>query len=157
MSDTDEDTAMWPGSPYALVDTGLCPSCFQTLTDTTCAHCGLVVADPRALRLLELGRSILNLEAQRQQLIEDDPARSPGRRPQSRCRDPMPRLERAAGGPGADRRRRAPAPEEARAFTGSGCGCGCRCGAGAGAGAGDRVDPGAADRGTADQSPRSSP
>ena len=30
MSDTDEETAMWPGSPYALVDTQLCPSCFAT-------------------------------------------------------------------------------------------------------------------------------
>ena len=30
MSDSDEDTAMWPSSPYALVDTRLCPSCFAT-------------------------------------------------------------------------------------------------------------------------------
>ena len=71
MSDTDEETAMWPGSPYALIDTGLCPGCFQALTGTTCMHCGLVVADPRALRLLELGRGILDLEAQRQQLINE--------------------------------------------------------------------------------------
>src|SRR6187549_1385161 len=71
MSDTDEETAMWPGSPYALIDTGLCPGCFQTLTDTTCTHCGLVVADSRALRLLELGRGILDLEAERQRLIEE--------------------------------------------------------------------------------------
>ncbi len=69
MSDTDEETAMWPGSPYALVDTRLCPSCFETLTATTCTNCGLVLADPRAERILELGRSMLELEAKRQQLI----------------------------------------------------------------------------------------
>ena len=69
MSDQDDETAVWPSSPSALVDTQSCPSCFHRLTAMTCGHCGLVVADPRALRLLELGRSMVQLEAQRQQII----------------------------------------------------------------------------------------
>ena len=32
MSDSDADAAMWPGSPYALTDTRLCPGCFSGLT-----------------------------------------------------------------------------------------------------------------------------
>ena len=62
---------MWPGSPGALVDTRLCPSCFETLTATTCSHCGLVLADPRAARLLDLGDRMVDLEAERQKLIHE--------------------------------------------------------------------------------------
>ena len=69
MSEQHDETAVWPSSPSALVDTQSCPSCFHPLTAMTCAHCGLVVADPRALRLLELGRTMVQLEAQRQQII----------------------------------------------------------------------------------------
>ncbi|WP_344058579.1 SCO7613 C-terminal domain-containing membrane protein [Microbacterium pumilum] len=35
----------------------------------TCSNCGLVLADPRAPRLLEIGRSMVSLEAERQGLI----------------------------------------------------------------------------------------
>ncbi|MDY0908163.1 SCO7613 C-terminal domain-containing membrane protein [Microbacterium sp. CFBP9034] len=69
MANPDE-SAMWPGSPYDLADTHLCPACFSTLTSTTCGHCGLVLTDPRALRLLELGRTMLGLESERQQVID---------------------------------------------------------------------------------------
>src|SRR3954451_7789904 len=71
MSDQDEVRAIWPGSPAALVDTRLCPSCFEILTSITCSHCGLVLADPRAARLLERGDRMVDLEAERQKLIDE--------------------------------------------------------------------------------------
>ncbi len=53
-----------------LADTRLCPSCFSQLVRTTCPHCGLELADPRASEVLELGRKMRLLELERQQLID---------------------------------------------------------------------------------------
>ena len=69
MADPDEP-AIWPGFPHVLADTRLCPSCFSQLVRTTCPHCGLELADPRAIEVLELGRKMRLLEAERQQLID---------------------------------------------------------------------------------------
>ncbi|MHC2998163.1 SCO7613 C-terminal domain-containing membrane protein [Microbacterium sp. HJ5] len=71
MTDSDGSIAMWPRSPLDLENTHLCPACFTTLTSTTCERCGLVLADPRASRVLELGRSIVGIEAQRQAIIDE--------------------------------------------------------------------------------------
>jgi hypothetical protein len=54
MSDSDVDTALWVGFPYAA-DNGYCPGCFTRLTSMTCSRCGLVLTDTRAPRLLALG------------------------------------------------------------------------------------------------------
>ena len=99
MSDSDEETAMWPGSPYALVDTRLCPSCFQPLTATTCAHCGLVVADPRAVATARARATDRGARGRATAAHRGDPAR-PSARARAGCRSRPPLVRRRArGGP----------------------------------------------------------
>lgn len=71
MADSDDVMAVWPGSPYDLENPHLCPACFTTLTRSVCDRCGLVLTDPRAVRLLELGRTMVGLEDERQSVIEE--------------------------------------------------------------------------------------
>ncbi|WP_171013123.1 hypothetical protein [Microbacterium sp. 2FI] len=70
MAHPDDGTTMWPGSPQDLADAHMCPSCFTPLTRATCDACGLELGDPRAARLLEIGRRMIALEAERQVVIE---------------------------------------------------------------------------------------
>jgi trimeric autotransporter adhesin len=70
MPDAADNVVMWPESPYALADAQLCPACFATLTSMTCGACGLVLDDPRAPQLLSLGRRMLELESERQRVID---------------------------------------------------------------------------------------
>lgn len=71
MTIPQDDARRWPTSPADLANTQLCPACFATLTAMTCAHCGLVVSDPRAMQLLVFGQQILQAEAARQRVIAD--------------------------------------------------------------------------------------
>lgn len=61
----------WPARPADLVDTSLCPSCFRPLGASVCGFCGLDLRTPLAARVLELGRAMVQTEAERQAVIVD--------------------------------------------------------------------------------------
>ncbi|MFE1646472.1 SCO7613 C-terminal domain-containing membrane protein [Microbacterium sp. P01] len=66
----DEDT-VWPSSATDLIDTHLCPACFTPITEMTCRQCGLVLGDPRAARLVELGRRAVDIDHERRAVIAE--------------------------------------------------------------------------------------
>lgn len=71
MSESPGDGPLWPASPFDLADAHRCPSCFAAVTAQVCPACGFALTDPRAPRVLELGRQMLTLELSRQQLMDD--------------------------------------------------------------------------------------
>lgn len=71
MTDPHARARLWPASPFELADAHRCPSCFTVLTGPVCAACGLTLSDPRASRVLALGRDIVAVELARQQLIDE--------------------------------------------------------------------------------------
>ncbi|MFF2486908.1 SCO7613 C-terminal domain-containing membrane protein [Microbacterium sp. NPDC058062] len=70
MSATHDDGPLWPASPFDLADAHRCPSCFTAVTAQVCPACGFALTDPRAPRVLELGREMLTLELSRQRLMD---------------------------------------------------------------------------------------
>ncbi|MFB7892039.1 SCO7613 C-terminal domain-containing membrane protein [Microbacterium sp. NPDC056044] len=70
MSESHDEARLWPASPFDLADAHRCPACFTAVTASVCTSCGLTLTDPRAPRLLEVGRQMLGLELSRQQLID---------------------------------------------------------------------------------------
>lgn len=70
MSESHDDGPLWPASPFDLADAHRCPSCFTAVTAQVCQACGFALADPRAPRVLEIGRQMLTLELSRQQLMD---------------------------------------------------------------------------------------
>ncbi|WP_341995594.1 hypothetical protein MRBLWH7_002857 [Microbacterium sp. LWH7-1.2] len=70
MSQSHDDGPLWPASPFDLADAHRCPSCFTAVTAQVCGACGFALTDPRAPRVLELGRQMLTLELSRQQLMD---------------------------------------------------------------------------------------
>ncbi|WP_163615786.1 hypothetical protein [Microbacterium sp. B35-30] len=69
--DSHEEARLWPASPFDLADAHRCPSCFAVISARACGSCGFELTDPRAVRVLELGREILSVELARQRLIDD--------------------------------------------------------------------------------------
>ncbi|MET0296007.1 MAG: hypothetical protein ABW024_01290 [Microbacterium sp.] len=69
MTDSHDDTRLWPASPYDLADAHRCPACFTLVSQPVCTGCGLALTDARASRVLELGRRILSTEQERQSVI----------------------------------------------------------------------------------------
>ncbi len=69
--DSHDEARLWPASPFDLADAHRCPSCFAVITAPACGSCGFELTDPRALRVLELGREILSAELARQRLMDD--------------------------------------------------------------------------------------
>lgn len=59
----------WPPSPYDFVNVERCPACFTPLTRPLCPTCELDLADPQAAELLEIGKSIVAAEDNRQRVI----------------------------------------------------------------------------------------
>src|SRR4051794_1636170 len=60
----------WPASPEQLSDPYLCPVCFTGVRPPLCPTCGFDFSDPRAGRILSMGRELLQLETERRQMIE---------------------------------------------------------------------------------------
>jgi hypothetical protein len=71
MADSPDGIRTWPTSPGALADTHACPGCFTTISEPRCPVCGFVVTDPRAARVLSLGRSIIAAETERQRVMQE--------------------------------------------------------------------------------------
>lgn len=69
MTDSHDDTRLWPASPYDLADAHRCPACFTLVSEPVCTECGLALTDQRAGRVLEIGRGILVAEQERQSII----------------------------------------------------------------------------------------
>ena len=65
----DDDTVLWPSSPYELVDTSRCPACFTPVTGTDCATCGLRLTDARLADVLTLSRRVLDADLARRDAI----------------------------------------------------------------------------------------
>lgn len=70
MTEPDDGTRLWPASPFDLADAHRCPSCFSTVSAPTCPACGFALDDPRAMRVLALGREIVAAERARQELMD---------------------------------------------------------------------------------------
>ncbi|TDN91116.1 hypothetical protein [Microbacterium sp. BK668] len=64
------DAPQWPASPELLADPHLCPVCFQDVRPPACPSCGFVFTDRRAGRVLDLGRQVAQIEAERRRTIE---------------------------------------------------------------------------------------
>ncbi|MEV5070202.1 hypothetical protein MRBLMI12_001801 [Microbacterium sp. LMI12-1-1.1] len=73
------ETRLWPASPFDLADAHRCPSCFAAISAATCPACGFELTDPRAVRVLQLGREIVSVELARQQLMDEIRLASPSR------------------------------------------------------------------------------
>ena len=65
----DDDTVLWPSSPYELVDTSRCPACFTPVTGTDCTTCGLRLTDARLADVLTLSRRVLDADLARRDAI----------------------------------------------------------------------------------------
>ena len=61
---------LWPPSPYQLADAWRCPSCFEVAARPLCTNCGLLLDDPRAAHVVELGNQMLSLELMRQSIMD---------------------------------------------------------------------------------------
>ncbi|MFE5408322.1 SCO7613 C-terminal domain-containing membrane protein [Microbacterium sp. NPDC056569] len=70
MTESHDDARLWPASPFDLADAHRCPSCFALVSAPVCPSCGFALSDPRAPRVLEIGRQMLTLELSRQQLMD---------------------------------------------------------------------------------------
>ena len=70
MADSPDSSSAWPSSPGVLADVHVCPGCFTQITLPECPVCGFVLTDPRALEVLQLGRTIVAAESDRQRIIE---------------------------------------------------------------------------------------
>jgi hypothetical protein len=71
MTAPEDETRLWPASPFDLADAHRCPSCFTAISTPVCATCGFALTDARAPRVLELGRRILSTELERQKLMDE--------------------------------------------------------------------------------------
>ena len=71
MTASPDGIRTWPATPDALADTHKCPGCFTRISLPVCPACGFALTDPRAMRVLALGRSILSAESERQRVIEE--------------------------------------------------------------------------------------
>lgn len=79
MSESDPRTAVladpragapWPRDPASFGDTTRCPACFTAVTAVRCTACGLDLTMPRLAEVLENGRGIERLVAERAALID---------------------------------------------------------------------------------------
>ncbi|SEC14956.1 hypothetical protein SAMN04489806_2720 [Paramicrobacterium humi] len=59
----------WPSSPWAFVDTRLCPACFAPLRGTVCPACDLDLNAPEAAELFAASRRLVDAEESRQQIL----------------------------------------------------------------------------------------
>lgn len=71
MIESHDEARLWPASPFDLADAHRCPSCFAVISKSPCGSCGFELTDPRAPRVLALGREILSAELARQRLMDD--------------------------------------------------------------------------------------